>query len=218
MTLGEKIKLLRANKGITQEALAEQLNVSRSTIAKWEVDGGIPEISNLKAISKIFILSVDELIDDTKNIDGTTSKVEDNFNNLVLECDGKYYDIELTGWNDGVFDVLIIAEDKDFLFYKKLIKNGEKFGLIGKKYIANMKTLKRSNNVQDNIIKIDRTYFCRKHVFIELACKEGFIKGFFDFCSDDYLDVRVHSFSGLKVQLEFGREIEISNITKLEEL
>lgn len=68
MTIGEKIKLLRNEKGITQEALAESLNVSRSAIAKWETNSGVPEVSNLKIISKIFGISVDELIDDKKEI------------------------------------------------------------------------------------------------------------------------------------------------------
>lgn len=44
MTIGEKIKQLRSEKGLSQEKLAERLNVSRSAIAKWETDGGIPEI------------------------------------------------------------------------------------------------------------------------------------------------------------------------------
>lgn len=38
MTLGEKIKRLRTEKGITQESLAEKVNVSRSAIAKWETN------------------------------------------------------------------------------------------------------------------------------------------------------------------------------------
>ena len=67
MTLGEKIKLLRTKNGITQEIMAEKLNVSRSAIAKWETNNGFPEISNLKMISKIFHVSLDELINDDKN-------------------------------------------------------------------------------------------------------------------------------------------------------
>lgn len=47
MTMGAKIKQLRSKKGLSQEKLAEKLNVSRSAVAKWEADGGIPEIDNL---------------------------------------------------------------------------------------------------------------------------------------------------------------------------
>lgn len=43
MTLGDKIKNLRTNAGFTQETFAEKLNVSRSAIAKWESNKGIPE-------------------------------------------------------------------------------------------------------------------------------------------------------------------------------
>ena len=65
---------------------------------------------------------------------------------------------------------------------------------------------------------IDRGYFCGKHVFIDIACKEGLLKGFFDFRSDDYLDVVVNSFEDSMVTLKFGREIDIATISKLEEL
>ena len=46
MTMGERIKRLRNDKGLSQEKLAEKLNVSRSAVAKWEADGGI--VSSLR--------------------------------------------------------------------------------------------------------------------------------------------------------------------------
>lgn len=64
MTLGEKIKAGRKRIGITQEQLAEQLYVSRQAIQKWESDGGIPSIENLKAISQLFGVSIDSLVAD----------------------------------------------------------------------------------------------------------------------------------------------------------
>lgn len=62
MSLGEKIKDQRKKAGLSQEQLAENLNVSRQAITKWENDKGIPDISNLIAISDEFGLSLDELI------------------------------------------------------------------------------------------------------------------------------------------------------------
>ena len=49
MTIGEKIKEARIGIGLSQEELAEKLNVSRSAIAKWEADKGVPDIENLKS-------------------------------------------------------------------------------------------------------------------------------------------------------------------------
>lgn len=216
MTLGEKIKYLRSEKGITQESLAEELNVSRSAIAKWETDSGVPEISNLKMISKIFNISVDDLLCDTRTISETVAK-----NERISECSeytGKYYDIELNGWNNGVADVLIICEDENFLFYQKPLEKAPIYGLIGKKYITSVEASGQSSIAQEDIKTIDKNYFCKKHVFVELASKEGFIKGFLDFRNDDYRDVIIQSFSDTKVQLKFGKEIDIDTISKIEEL
>lgn len=62
MSLGEKIREQRKQAGLSQEQLAEKLNVSRQAITKWETDKGIPDVANLIAISDEFGMSLDELI------------------------------------------------------------------------------------------------------------------------------------------------------------
>ena len=62
MTLGEKLKKLRADNGFTQEELAKKLYVTRTAISKWESNRGYPNIDALKAISKFFSVSIDELL------------------------------------------------------------------------------------------------------------------------------------------------------------
>ncbi len=69
MTLGEKIKTARKNAGLTQEQMAEKLMISRPAITKWESDKGIPDIENLKAISKLLDVSLDYLLNDGEDID-----------------------------------------------------------------------------------------------------------------------------------------------------
>ena len=69
MTLGEKIKTARKNAGLTQEQMAEKLMISRPAITKWESDKGIPDIDNLKAISKLLDVSLDYLLNDDDSID-----------------------------------------------------------------------------------------------------------------------------------------------------
>jgi len=59
----EKLKELRKKKGLTQEDLASELNVSRQAITKWESGDGAPDIDNLRNIALFFHVSVDYLID-----------------------------------------------------------------------------------------------------------------------------------------------------------
>ena len=77
MTLGEKIKFLRTEESITQEEFAEKLNVSRSAIAKWETDNGTPDIANLKMISKMFKISIDDLLNDEYELSDSIIEDED---------------------------------------------------------------------------------------------------------------------------------------------
>ena len=62
MEFNEKLQELRQQKSLTQEELAEQLFVSRTAISKWESGRGYPNIDSLKAISKFFGVTVDELL------------------------------------------------------------------------------------------------------------------------------------------------------------
>lgn len=64
MIFSEKLVILRKNKGMTQEALAEKLNVSRQAVAKWESGQAYPDISNLIQISNIMNVTVDYLVRD----------------------------------------------------------------------------------------------------------------------------------------------------------
>lgn len=69
MSLGSKILELRKKQNLSQEQLAEQLNVTRQTISKWELDETAPDIRQAKELSKIFKVSLDELTDnDIQNI------------------------------------------------------------------------------------------------------------------------------------------------------
>ncbi|GAA0125239.1 hypothetical protein UT300019_11410 [Clostridium sp. CTA-19] len=62
MEFNEKLQRLRAQRNLTQEQLAKQLYVSRAAISKWESGKGYPNIESLKCISKLFSVSIDELL------------------------------------------------------------------------------------------------------------------------------------------------------------
>lgn len=62
MEFNEKLQELRKKKGLTQEELAEIIFVSRTAVSKWESGRGMPSIESLKAISKFFAVSLDDLL------------------------------------------------------------------------------------------------------------------------------------------------------------
>ncbi len=64
MTLSEKIQLLRKKCGLSQEELAEKLDVSRQSVSKWEQGQALPEMSKLILLSEIFGVSLDFLLKD----------------------------------------------------------------------------------------------------------------------------------------------------------
>ncbi len=64
MTLGENIRKLREEKGLTQQQLADQLYVSRQTVCRWESGARTPDLDMAERIAEIFHISMDELISD----------------------------------------------------------------------------------------------------------------------------------------------------------
>lgn len=70
MTLGENIQAARKSKGLSQEALAEQVGVSRQALGKWEKDTALPSLDNLRALAAVLDVSVDALLG-TAQPDGT---------------------------------------------------------------------------------------------------------------------------------------------------
>ena len=61
MSLGRCISDRRKRLHLTQEELAERICVSKSAIAKWETNGGIPDRDNLKKLSEVINVSLDDL-------------------------------------------------------------------------------------------------------------------------------------------------------------
>jgi transcriptional regulator with XRE-family HTH domain len=87
MEFHEKLQELRKKKGLTQEALAELLFVSRTAISKWESGRGYPNIDSLKAIARYFGVTLDQLLsgDELLSIaEADTRQKENHFRDLVF--------------------------------------------------------------------------------------------------------------------------------------
>ena len=84
MEFHEKLQELRKNKGLTQEALAEVLYVSRTAVSKWESGRGYPGIESLKQISTYFGVSIDDLLSGEQLL---SLAERENKGNLQRICD-----------------------------------------------------------------------------------------------------------------------------------
>ena len=62
MNVGEKIKKIRKMAGMTQEELAEKMNVSRQTISKWEKEISSPDLESAIVLCDLFEISLDDLL------------------------------------------------------------------------------------------------------------------------------------------------------------
>lgn len=73
MTLGERIQQNRKLSALSQEKLAEMMNISRQAVTKWESDLSVPSMEHLLKLSEIFIIPLDELangsVSETKDVD-----------------------------------------------------------------------------------------------------------------------------------------------------
>lgn len=94
MEFNEKLQELRKQKGLTQEELAEILFVSRTAVSKWESGRGMPSIESLKAISKFFAVSLDDLLSSEELL-------------VIAEDDYKQKEMHIRDMIYGLFDCSI---------------------------------------------------------------------------------------------------------------
>jgi len=92
MEFNQKLQILRRQKGLTQEELAQAIYVSRTAISKWESGRGYPNIDSLKALSRFFCVSIDELLSGEEVLaiaEADHQQKERNFCDLIfglLDC------------------------------------------------------------------------------------------------------------------------------------
>lgn len=80
MALAEQLKLYREKSGLSQASVAEELKISRQSISKWENGRGYPDIDNLVLLSKLYQVSIDELLQENEQLKEQIQK-----NNVEIE-------------------------------------------------------------------------------------------------------------------------------------
>lgn len=83
MTIGEKLLNLRKQKNLSQEEVANRLNVSRQTISKWETDQSTPDLDKIGPLCELFEISADELIIGESTIKSETTNEQEEKNQFA---------------------------------------------------------------------------------------------------------------------------------------
>ena len=121
MSFGKNLQYLRQlSKNMTQEALAEKLNVSRQTISKWEMEAANPEMDKALEICKIFNCSLDNLFREEMD------KRSDSYSNLRVEEVAGFQYIEHT----------VISTDPESDAIGRMYKIAEENGIVNPRVIG----------------------------------------------------------------------------------
>ena len=83
MKFSEKLQKLRKENNLSQEGLADKLDVSRQSVSKWESGQTYPEMDKLLTMCKLFNVTLDDLTNDEININDVKQKNKNTFDNLV---------------------------------------------------------------------------------------------------------------------------------------
>ena len=118
--LANRLAELRKQKGLSQEELADKLQVSRQAISKWERGEASPDTDNLIELAKIYDVSLDELVGLSSNKENKKEEKKDVKEGVVIDDDG----IHIT---DDEGNKVEVSEGKVHLYDedgKEVVKKG----------------------------------------------------------------------------------------------
>lgn len=87
MKIGQSLFFARKKSGLSQEQVAEKLNISRQTISKWESDETLPNICQFKDLANLYNVSIDELYDYDKEYIEIQNIINNTNDNLINKID-----------------------------------------------------------------------------------------------------------------------------------
>ena len=163
MTLGQKLKEIRKRFGLSQEQLAEIMNVSRQAITKWENDGGMPDISNLQELSKVFGITIDYLLDNENTLPALAMR---------KKLDKEKYKNKLTMYIDVLkeyypepYEIYVLSRTKKLNFIENVldvfiapeigpVSTADSLGNLSLYYLVKKDNLKLLVNIKDYVLEV----------------------------------------------------------------
>ena len=162
MTLGQKLKEIRKRFGLSQQ-LAEIMNVSRQAITKWENDGGMPDISNLQELSKVFGITIDYLLDNENTLPALAmrKKLDKNQykNKLTMYCE------VLKEYYPEPYEIYVLSRSKKLNFIENVldvliapeigpVSTADSLGNLSLYYLVKKDNLKLLVNIKDYVLEV----------------------------------------------------------------
>ena len=163
MTLSQKLKDIRKRFGLSQEQLAQIINVSRQAITKWENDGGLPDVSNLQELSKVFGITVDYLLNDENNLPALSMRKELNKekykNKLTM------YREVLEQYYPEPYEIYILIRTKKLNFIETVldifiapeispVSTADEFSDLSQYYLVKKDNLKLLVNIKNYVLEV----------------------------------------------------------------
>ncbi len=163
MTLGQKLKEIRKKFGLSQEQLAEIMNVSRQAITKWENDVGLPDVSNLQELSKVFGITVDYLLNDENSLPALSMK---------KELDREKYKNKLTMYSEVLkeyypkpYEIYTLSRSRKLNFVETMIdtfiapeigpvSTADELGNLSPYYLVKKDELKLLVNIKNYVLEV----------------------------------------------------------------
>ena len=161
MTLGQKLKEIRKKFGLSQEQLAEIINVSRQAITKWETDAGLPDTENLKELSRIFEISINYLLDNNNELPLLVMKKKldkENYKNKISS-----YEEVLKEYYPAPWKIYILTREKkmsklegifDFIIGAGTIDVADALNDMSPYYLAIKDNIKLLVNIKDWVLEV----------------------------------------------------------------
>ena len=165
MIIGKIIHELRKKKKLSQEQIAEKINVTRQTVSNWETGQTVPDLYQAKELAKVLEISIDELFE---NIDDR----EENSNIQNNESDNKTMFNASIIWNEIKLNLLEydISKVSYEIWFEPIIDAQ----LIDNKFIIYTNELVAVNHInehyQEKLLKLIQTHYSKdiKEVIVEL--------------------------------------------------
>lgn len=182
MTLGQKLRKIRSKFGLSQEQLAEVINVSRQAITKWENDGGLPDVSNLQEISEVFGVTVDYLLNDDSNLPALSMKKKldrNKYKNKVV-----MYSEVLKEYYSEPYEIFVLSRTKKLNFIELIldtfiapsighVSTADELGDLSPYYLVKKDDLKLLVNIKNYTLEVielpfntnDKKFIYKKNKF-----------------------------------------------------